>query len=159
MKQKKLTLLAIALALALLFLTAYTLFYIVRNRGGIESRLREQLDRQIANIQLPPGQAGLKGEKGEQGPQGIQGYPGPKGDKGDQGNIGNTGASIQGPPGATGATGPQGPQGEQGEPGQNGREVEFRCNPANDNYEYRYVGDDGWIIIERDSNACKSGPL
>jgi len=159
MKQKKLTLLAIALATALLLLTGYTLYYLVHNREGIEARLRDQFNSQIANIKTREGPAGLKGDKGDTGPQGPQGFPGPKGDKGDQGNIGNTGSSIQGPPGATGATGPQGPQGEQGEPGQDGREVEFRCNPDNDNYEYRYVGDDNWRIIERDSKACKSGPL
>lgn len=109
---------------------------------------------------IPDSITGPQGIQGLQGPQGLQGEPGAQGLQGSQGPIG-----LQGSQGATGAqgpagpTGPQGEQGPQGEPGQDGREVEFRCNPANDNYEYRYVGDENWQIIERNSNACKSGPL
>lgn len=99
----------------------------------------------------PSGDKGEKGDTGLQGPQGVMGLQGTMGLQGPEGPMG--------PQGETGATGPQGEQGPQGEPGQNGREVEFRCNPANNNYEYRYVGDDNWHIIQRNSEACQSDPI
>lgn len=110
-----------------------------------------------------PGPQGLAGALGLEGPRGLQGYPGPQGATGSQGVQGSSG--IQGEPGiqgAVGAEGPQGPQGEQGpqgDPGANGRQVEFRCDPDNNNYEWRYVGDLGWQLVEANSNACKSSPL
>lgn len=112
-----------------------------------------------------PGTQGLKGEPGNSGQMGISvtglkgdtGLQGAQGVQGLQGAVGTQGP--QGTPGDTGSQGPAGPPGGQGEPGQNGRQVEFRCDPANNDYEYRYVGDNNWTIIERDSNACKSTPL
>lgn len=121
----------------------------------------EQIKKETGS--LPTSITGAQGPIGQPGTQGLQGTPGPQGLQGEQGEIGLQGQrGSQGPKGDTGATGLQGPrgaEGPQGEPGQDGREVEFRCNPANDNYEYRYAGDDNWRIIEQDSNTCKSGPL
>jgi hypothetical protein len=61
------------------------------------------LQQQIANIQLLPGPQGPQGEQGIQGPQGIQGEPGSKGDTGEQGPAGETG--LQGEPGPAGVPG------------------------------------------------------
>lgn len=108
------------------------------------------------------GAQGLQGLQGTQGTQGIQGFtiPGPKGDTGTQGPQGTQGTQgVQGDPGATGAQGETGTQGAQGDPGTNGKQVEFRCDPDNDNYEYRYTGDETWTIIEPNSNTCKSSAL
>jgi hypothetical protein len=54
----------------------------------------EDLQAQIASIDLVPGPQGPAGADGAQGPQGLQGEPGP-----------------QGPQGVQGPTGPQGPAG------------------------------------------------
>jgi hypothetical protein len=65
------------------------------NLGGEDlAVLLEQLEQQIATIELTPG------PQGPQGPQGVAGATGPAG-----------------PAGATGPTGPAGPQGPQGPPG------------------------------------------
>jgi len=104
---------------------------------------------------------GQKGDPGQsvEGPQGASGYSpvkgvdffdGAKGDKGDPG--------PQGPQGIQGPAGPQGPQGDQGppgDPGQDGKQVEFRCAP-NHNYQWRYVGDENWITLQKNSLACTS---
>lgn len=148
------TILGVILLLSILATAANT--YIVLTRFP-------QLKNAIIAIQNKssiPGPQGIAGALGLEGPRGLQGYPGPKGDTGPQGIQGITG--IQGPQGIQGPTGPQGPQGEQGpqgQPGANGRETEFRCNPANNDYQYRYVGDDNWQTIQSNSNACKSNPL
>ncbi len=158
MKQKRVVILAIILTLVLLGLNAYGLYYLIYNRGQVETRLKQQLTSDVANIK-----PGANGHTGLTGDKGLQGYPGPKGDTGEQGLQGNMGlqgsTGSQGIQGEQGPTGPQGPQGDQGQPGADGRQVEFRCDPANNDYEYRYQGDDGWIIIQRNSNACKSSPL
>lgn len=156
MKQKKLFLIVLILVIILLGVTGYTLYYLINNRQDIENKLQSQINNQVSQIKVPTG------KQGSVGPQGlsIQGAKGERGLQGEQGPIGKTGP--QGPQGIQGVQGPQGIQGEkgdQGEPGANGRETEFRCNPDNDNYEYRYIGDDNWIIIQRNSNACKSSPL
>lgn len=105
------------------------------------------------------GQQGIAGPSGEsiQGPQGIQGtqgVQGPVGATGAQGPLGQTGAT-----GETGSVGPQGmvgPQGTPGDPGADGRSTEFRCNPKNHSYEWRYVGDDSWQTLQKNSLACQS---
>lgn len=110
-----------------------------------------------------PGPRGIAGALGFEGPRGLQGYPGPKGDPGSQGLSGVQGAQgMQGTDGSQGSVGPTGPQGEQGaqgNPGADGKQVEFRCDPDNNNYEWRYVGDLNWQVVEPNSNACKSTVL
>lgn len=79
---------------------------------------------QLAALQGPRGETGLRGPQGErgekgdtgetgaQGPIGLTGPKGDKGEKGDQGEVGPQG--IQGEQGVQGERGPVGPQGEQG---------------------------------------------
>lgn len=156
-KHNKLLTLALIIALILLSVTGYGLFYISTHQNDVEQRLKNQLANDVSRIKPVNGQAG---QMGLQGDRGLQGYPGPKGDTGAQGVSGVQGSTgAQGPQGIQGEQGPSGGIGPQGEPGANGRETEFRCNPANYNYEWRYVGDDNWHIIEQNSNACKSSPL
>lgn len=157
-KHNKLLTLALVLALILLAVTGGGLVYTLTHQDDVV----EILKNEIASVKTQKGDPGQKGESGIsiRGAQGVQGYPGPKGDTGAQGLQGSQGVQgppgIQGPSGSQGATGPVGPQGE---PGANGRETEFRCDPSNDNYQWRYVGDDTWTNIEQNSNACKSSPL
>lgn len=92
----------------------------------------------------------VKGDPGVQGTQGLQGL---QGEPGIQGVAG-----VAGPKGDTGATGAQGIQGDQGpagEKGADGRTPEYRCNPKNHNYEWRYVGDDNWQVLQKNSKTCQ----
>lgn len=158
-KHNKLLTLALILALLLLAVTGFGLIYSISHKDDLESRLKNQISAEVSQIKPQKGESGLS----VQGPRGLQGYPGIKGDTGAMGSQGisglqgSTGAQgqqgIQGPTGAPGATGDKG---DQGQPGANGREVEFRCNPANNDYQYRYVGDDAWQTIQPNSDTCKS---
>lgn len=157
-KHNKLLTLALVLALILLAVTGYGLFYTLTHQNDVEQRLKNQ----IASVKKEKGDTGEKGDSGIgiTGSRGLQGYPGPKGDTGVQGVEGITGPQgNQGIQGPIGPTGPAGEQGPQGNTGQSGREPEFRCDPESDNYQWRYVGDDTWTNIEQNSNACKSSPL
>ena len=93
----------------------------------------EQLEQQIANIELLEGPQGPQGEAGKDGqdgkdftfdmftPEQLESLRGPQGPQGEQGIRGLQGAQgpqgIQGEPGVAGPEGPQGPQGEQGPAG------------------------------------------
>lgn len=164
MKSNKLAGIAIALAIVLIGLVGYLIIYTVTHNDEVEKRLRNQITAEVTS-HVKSGEKGAKGANGISitGPRGLQGYPGPKGDTGAQGAMGVQGTvGVQGSQGIQGSTGQQGETGQtgaQGEPGADGRQTEFRCDPENNDYEYRYVGDDGWIIIERNSNACKSSPI
>lgn len=95
----------------------------------------------------------IQGPQGLSGPQGIQGLQGIKGDTGAQGVTG-----AKGNAGATGSQGVQGdvgPTGAPGDNGQDGKQIEFRCAP-NHNYQFRYIGDEGWQNIQKNSLACQS---
>ncbi len=95
----------------------------------------------------------VQGPQGYSGAQGIQGIQGVKGDIGPQGPIGATGSQ-----GSVGMQGPQGDQGPVGATGQDGRQVEFRC-ATNHNYQWRYVGDEDWQNIQKNSLACYQAGL
>lgn len=69
----------------------------------------QDIQQDIANIELTPGP---KGDTGDVGPIGPEGPQGPKGDKGDTGDVG--------PKGDTGDTGLQGPKGDKGDKGDTG---------------------------------------
>jgi hypothetical protein len=168
MKQKHLTMLAITLAVLLLSLTGYTLVYIVTNNKAVESHLKDQI---IAEVAKNKPQNGLNGENASEGQilEAIAAYCKRHNDC--TGSNGKDGKSpikgidytdgVNGQNGSNGADGKDGvgQKGDPGQPGQPGRETEFRCNPDNDNYEWRYVGDDSWQIIQPNSNACKSAPV
>lgn len=100
----------------------------------------------------PVGDAG-QSIQGPQGFQGVQGVPGPQGEKGETGSQG-----TQGETGLQGEQGIQGEQGPPGEPGQPAREVEFRCSP-NGHYEYRYVSEMSWTLIQKNSKVCQESIL
>lgn len=158
-KHNNLLTLALILALALLSVTGYALVYSLTHSGGLEQRLHNQIIKDISQNKPKNGAQGNKGDMGEAGLT-VQGPKGDTGTQGIQGIAGVQGAQgFQGAQGQTGATGPQGAKGDPGQPGQPGREVEFRCDPDTHDYEYRYVGDEGWTIIQPDSNTCKSTPL
>ena len=156
MKQKKLTIVAIILAFFLLGVTGYTIYRLTVNRGDFERKLRNE----ISSIKVEPGKPGQKGDTGDTGQSGLT-VTGPKGDTGLQGAQGTPGiqgaTGAQGPAGPQGAQGPQGATGPQGPAGANGEQAEYRCD--NGNYEYKYPSDDNWVIIQRDSDTCKSSPL
>lgn len=171
MKQKHLTILAITLAVLLLALTSYTLVYIVTNNKIVESRLKDQI---IAEVAKNKPQNGINGEdaseeqildaiaayckrhndctgsNGKDGKSPIKGIDYNDGINGQNGSNGFNG--VDGKDGV-------GQKGDPGNPGQPGRETEFRCEPDTYNYQYRYVGDEGWQTIQPNSNACKSTPL
>lgn len=153
-KHNKLLTVALILALILLSITGYGLFYSITHKDDVEQRLKNQLSTEVSHIKPVNGS---NGQMGIQGDRGLQGYPGPKGDTGAQGSQGLQGSTgIQGEQGIQGPVGPQGEQGSQGQPGTDAREVEFRCEPDTHNYQYRYVGDEGWTNIQENSNTCKS---
>lgn len=158
-KQNKLLTLALILALILLAVTLGGLFYFATHKTDVTQRLHNEVIEEVAKNKPKNGTNGNNGLS-VTGPQGLQGYPGPKGDTGSQGLQGLNGTQgqqgIQGNDGVVGAQGPQGEKGDQGDPGPAGPKWTTRCNPDNDNYEGQYEGDDNWIIIERNSNACKS---
>lgn len=124
----------------------------------------------INNYVGKPGAPGLS-VTGPQGPSGIQGVSGlsvqgPTGPQGSQGIAGANASDAQvvgavssylqtNPP----AAGAQGDQGPTGDPGQNGRDPEFRCNPSNHDYEWRYVGDEDWQTLQKNSRACYQAVL
>ena len=114
----------------------------------------EQLQEQIAAIELLEGPQGVQGEPGQdgkdftydmftpeqlealrgpQGEQGVQGEKGPQGEKGAQGLQGERGP--EGPQGEQGIQGPQGemgPEGPQGEKGTFDAEAIFEALNTND---------------------------
>lgn len=97
----------------------------------------------------------IKGDLGNQGLQGVQGVQGLQGTQGIQGITGSQGQpGVQGATGMVGAQGEPGIQGIPGENGQDGKTPEFRCNPKNHDYEWRYVGDEDWQTLETNSQAC-----
>lgn len=101
--------------------------------------------------QGPPGLS-VQGVPGLQGPQGVQGLQGVPGEQGPQGVQG-----IQGPQGPVGPQGDPGPQGSPGDPGQDGKTPTFRCH--NGDYQFQYVGDEGWQTIEKNSKACQQAGI
>ena len=120
----------------------------------------EQLQEQIAAIELlegphgiqgEPGQDGidgkdftydmftpeqleaLKGPQGEQGPKGVQGAQGVQGERGPEGPQGEKGEQgEQGPRGEQGPQGEMGPEGPQGEKGTFDAEAIFEALNTND---------------------------
>ena len=88
----------------------------------IQAMVEEEVAREVAKIEVPPGPEGPQGpqgEKGEQGipgPQGQQGQPGTEGPRGAEGPRGYPGE--QGETGAAGPAGPEGPRGPEGTRGQ-----------------------------------------
>lgn len=94
--------------------------------GGI-TNVRDELEAEIAAIELTPGPVGPqgaqgpkgdKGDTGATGEQGPQGVTGPQGPQGIQGVKGDTGA--KGDTGDQGPRGPQGLRGPKGDPGNDG---------------------------------------
>lgn len=155
-KQRLLTSLALILAILILFLTGYTLLYIITNTQQVEERLRRQISLDIAGIKVPAsveGEAGedgisIKGDKGDTGATGPQGPQGPIGPHGEQGDFGSQGfQGPQGPPGEPGSVGPPGPQGEAGPPG---RTTEQRCVVVDVNtrrIEQKYTDSETWEVL------------
>lgn len=117
----------------------------------------------VATITNYIGQKGEMGENGQtvegpQGPQGPAGYTPIKGVDYVDGPIGAQGATgAMGPTGAQGAVGPQGIQGDQGpvgDKGDDGKTPEFRCHSGD--YQWRYVGDEDWQTLKKNSAVCQS---
>jgi hypothetical protein len=148
-KQRLLTGIALVLAILILFLTGYTLLYIITNSKNVEDRLRRQIQVEIAGIQIPlsvtpkdgkDGESiiGSKGDRGETGAQGLQGTQGIQGVEGPQG--------IQGAPGENGIQGETGPQGA---PGVSGRTLEQRCtiNGETRRIEQKYTDAEQWEVL------------
>ena len=68
--------------------------------------VREIVQTEVSQVELPEGARGPEGVAGPQGRQGEPGAPGPAGPKGRQGEPGAPGPpGLQGPPGPAGATG------------------------------------------------------
>lgn len=110
----------------------------------------------ITTVENLIGQNGKDGQS-IQGPQGPSGYSPVKGVDYFDGATGATGLTgVQGIQGEQGLQGVQGDTGAQGDPGTPGQNPEFRCNPKNHNYEWRYVGDDTWQVLQKNSQACYS---
>ena len=96
----------------------------------IQEMVRAEVAKEVAKIEVLPGEQGPQGKQGPQGepgPQGEQGSVGPQGEQGKQGEIGPRGdrgqpgqVGVQGPAGSRGDTGPQGPSGPAGPPGASG---------------------------------------
>lgn len=161
-KHNKLLSLALILALLLLAVTGFALVWSITHKTDTQQLINNQIKTEVAKNKPQNGVNGI----GVQGDRGLQGYPGVKGDAGAMGSQGISG--LQGSTGAQGQQGIQGPagtqgvtgeKGDQGNPGANGKEVEFRCDPETHNYQWRYVGEEGWTNIQENSNACKSTPL
>jgi hypothetical protein len=155
-KQKFLTTLALVMAILILFLTGYTLLYIITNSQDVEERLRKQIQVEIAGIKVPVtispkdgkngdsiiGEKGDRGEMGLQGGQGVPGVQGPMGPMGPQG--------LQGERGFDGAQGLQGDQGTPGEQGTSGRTLEQRCVVVNETtrrIEQKYTDAEQWEVL------------
>lgn len=124
--------------------------------AGVIITASEKKTPVIQNYVGQPGQAGQPGDT-ITGPQGPAGYTPVKGldySDGAQGPKGDTG--VSGPQGTTGATGESGQsiQGPPGDTGPAGKSPEFRCH--NGNYQWRYVGDDDWQNLQKNSLACQS---
>ena len=81
----------------------------------IAESVRLEVERQVAEIEIPPGPVGLEGPEGQPGPQGIQGERGGEGLSGTRGDMGAPGAV--GREGPRGVPGPQGERGDMGLPG------------------------------------------
>lgn len=145
MNQKGLTRLAIALAVLVFIMTAFLVFYTLTNQDEVESRLRDQVNSEVAKNKPADG---IDGQSivGPQGPQGYQGIQGSLGPQGPTGNNGLNGISIQGAQGPAGEAGTQGIQGEQGTPGADGRELERRCNSKKNRMEWRLTGEEVWQV-------------
>lgn len=102
---------------------------------------------------------GEQGKTGQTvvGPQGPAGYTPIKGIDYFDGTPGTAGVQgIQGIQGETGSQGTQGNDGETGAQGPAGKSPEFRCSPNNHNYQWRYVGDEDWQTLQKNSQACQS---
>ena len=94
----------------------------------------EQLQEQIAAIELLEGPQGIQGEPGQDGkdftfdmftPEQLEALKGPAGEQGLQGEKGAQGVQGErGPEGPQGEQGIQGPQGEKGEQGEQGPQGE-----------------------------------
>ncbi len=148
-KQRFLTGFALVLATLILFLTGYTLLYLITNSKDVEDRLRKQIQVEIAGIQVPlsitpkdgkDGDSiiGPRGEMGANGLQGIQGVQGPQGIQGIQGE------------GTSGQDGSPGAQGIRGEPGVSGRTLEQRCTVVDKTtrrIEQKYTDVDQWEVL------------
>lgn len=145
MNNKWLSRAVLLLALLILLMTSFLVYYMLANQEKVEMRLRDQVNSEVAKNKPADGQDGesIVGPQGERGYVGPQGVPGPQGSNGPQGF---NGVSIQGPQGPQGQSGPQGIQGEQGVPGQDGREIERRCNAKKKRIEWRYNGDEFWQV-------------
>lgn len=105
----------------------------------------EQLQEQIAAIELLEGPQGIQGEPGQDGkdftydmftPEQLEALKGPQGEQGAQGERGPEGPQgeqgIQGPQGEQGLQGEMGPQGPQGEKGIFDAEAIFEALNTND---------------------------
>lgn len=159
MKSHRLIIFAILMVLFGIALSAFTLFYLVRNQENVSLRLDSFKDEisQIVPIQgenatdEQVAQAVYEycQENGCIGPQGSIGPTGPEGDTGPRGFQGQDGLSIQGPTGVQGEQGPVGPEGPQGEQGPSGRKVERRCvvlDQTTRRIEWRLQGDEDWQV-------------
>ena len=75
----------------------------------ISEIVRQEVELQVAGVEVP---AGPPGPQGLPGPQGIHGLTGPRGDRGEQGQLGREGPrGILGPTGERGDIGLPGPGG------------------------------------------------
>lgn len=140
-KYEKFMLLVIGVVLSLL-LALGLIQYFSPHTGTIEKNYIGQKGAQGNSIQ---------GSQGLIGPQGIQGLHGVKGDTGATGTQGVAG--FQGPAGAASTV--PGPVGPVGDNGQDGRQIEQRCSSKGD-YQWRYVGDESWQTMKKNSQACQS---
>ena len=81
----------------------------------IRGIVQEEVAKEVAKIDVPPGPPGEQGPQGEVGPQGPAGERGEIGETGPTGPIGPRG--DRGAPGQVGVQGPAGPRGDRGEQG------------------------------------------
>ena len=102
---------------------------------AIQDMVRQEVERQVAEIEVPPGAQGPQGEPGPAGPRGDVGTQGREGQRGEPGISGREGPrgdqglpGREGPPGVPGAAGSQGERGDigpMGPVGQAGRPAEI----------------------------------
>lgn len=164
MRQSKLLTAVIAMMLIGIVISAFTLWYVIDNRGVLTADFQKKIQEELKRYKFPEEEkqalslneaqvyiqvakyceshGNCRGRDGVPG-RSIQGPVGPIGASGAQGLSGINGASVQGVPGVRGKDGEIGPQGPSG---QDGRDIERRCNTNVSRMEWRLVGDENWKI-------------
>lgn len=148
-----------ALLILLITLSAFVLYYLVKNQDSIGKDIERSLSERISQIKPGEGQKGEDAYTPVKGLDYFDGKSGAKGDKGEPGEKGESGTPapvISGPMGPQGPAGIDGTAGAQGEPGAPARELEIQCRQDGPYAvtEKRYTGDENWQPHSQSFGEC-----